>query len=105
MRFLCRLEELEPDSVKRVVTATGQVLAVYRLKDAFHASDDRCSHGQASLSEGMIEDGLIVCPLHYGAFDIATGEPAIPPCSVPLKVFPTAQRDGGLYLVDEDAAD
>lgn len=59
----------------------GQHICLYNLGGQIFATDNRCSHGDADLSEGLILDGgLIECPLHEGTFDIRTGEPMSPPC-------------------------
>ena len=52
------------NSVRQVVLDTGLPVALYRLPDGYFATDDVCSHGEASLAEGEIEDGEIVCPFH-----------------------------------------
>ncbi len=72
-------------------------LAVYCVDGSFYASDDKCTHAEASLSEGMVDDGLIECPFHGGTFEIATGAPVDPPCSVPLKVYRVQVDDGHLF--------
>ena len=41
-------------------------------------TDDICTHGNASSSEGEIEEGKVYCPFHDGAFDIRTGKRGCP---------------------------
>jgi nitrite reductase (NADH) small subunit len=38
------------------------------------AIDDACPHAGASLSTGFVDAGCAVCPWHYWAFDLKTGE-------------------------------
>lgn len=38
------------------------------------ATDDRCPHMSAPLSEGRLEECTVHCPLHRGAFDLRDGE-------------------------------
>ncbi len=98
MKRLCKAADVAPQSVRRVATADGKIFAVYNLDGVFHATSDRCTHGNASLAQGEIEDGSIICPLHLGAFDIATGEPTAPPCEIPLETFPVRLEDGEVWL-------
>jgi nitrite reductase/ring-hydroxylating ferredoxin subunit len=38
------------------------------------ATEDRCPHMSAPLSEGRLEGCLVHCPLHRGAFDLRDGD-------------------------------
>lgn len=55
------------------VTVAGRKLGLFRVGDQYFAIDNICTHGQALLSEGLLEDGVIECPLHAGLFDVRTG--------------------------------
>ena len=72
-------------------------LAVYCVGGGYYASDDTCTHADASLSEGFVDDGLIECPFHGGTFAIATGAPVDPPCTKPLQVYRVEVKDGQLF--------
>jgi nitrite reductase/ring-hydroxylating ferredoxin subunit len=85
--FLCKKRQLPENGVLRIVVAGYPPLALYNLGGSFYATEDRCSHGEASLSSGFIEGQAIVCPLHFGSFDIRTGEPVDPPCSREIRTY------------------
>ncbi len=52
-----------------------QVIAVFRARDGkVFAVEDRCPHRQGPLSDGIIGDGHVVCPLHGHKFDLETGQ-------------------------------
>jgi len=95
--LLCDRDEVPQDGVTRVEIEGYGALAVYCVGGRFHASDDRCTHAHGSLSEGIVHDGLIECPLHGGTFAISTGEPVDPPCVVPLRTYPVTVEGGQLY--------
>jgi p-cumate 2,3-dioxygenase ferredoxin subunit len=96
---------LASEGVTQVTLATGHALAVYRLGNEYFVSDDVCTHGEASLSDGEIEDGTIVCPYHQGSFDIRTGEARAYPCITPLRVYTVQIQSGSVcVLVDEAEA-
>ena len=63
-------------------------VALYKLGDAIYATDMFCTHGQARLSDGFVEDGCIECPLHQGRFDIATGKALSLPVTADIKTYP-----------------
>jgi len=70
--------ELKKNEVLQVEIIGRPPIAVYNLGGQFFATDDTCTHGDASLSEGEIEEGEIYCPFQYGAFDIRTGKRRAP---------------------------
>ncbi len=83
----CIASDLQDGQV-RWCSVRGEDVAVYRVEGQFFASEDRCSHGSTSLSEGELEGHEIECPLHHGSFDIRTGAPVALPCIKPIRVYP-----------------
>lgn len=78
--------------------AGGIPLALFRKGDRFFALHDLCTHGQALLSEGFVEDGCIECPLHQGLFDIETGEPRSAPVTTAVRSYPVREIEGRLQV-------
>jgi nitrite reductase/ring-hydroxylating ferredoxin subunit len=98
-RFQLLAADVPAEQVRRVCPPGREPIAVYHIDGEFHATDDRCTHGDASLSEGEIEDGLIVCPHHAGAFCIRTGEARSAPCYEALRAYPIV-RDGDALFIE-----
>ncbi|MCP5379285.1 MAG: non-heme iron oxygenase ferredoxin subunit [Novosphingobium sp.] len=98
VQTLCRAEEVPADEPLRVVLPDDHAVAVYRWEGGFYCTDDLCSHGEASLSEGFVEEGQIFCPFHMGSFCISTGEPRAAPCSEPIRAYAVTERDGVLLI-------
>jgi 3-phenylpropionate/trans-cinnamate dioxygenase ferredoxin subunit len=73
-------------------------IALFRIGDEVHAVGDRCSHAEASLSEGDIFDDEIECPRHGAAFDLRTGKPVSLPATKPVPVYETKTEGEDLYL-------
>ena len=74
-------------------------IAIYHTKGGeFHATDNICTHEFAELSEGILEDCVIECPLHAGQFDIRTGKGLCEPIEVDLKVFEVKVADGAVWV-------
>jgi 3-phenylpropionate/trans-cinnamate dioxygenase ferredoxin subunit len=80
----------------------GLAIAIFRLEDGYFAIEDTCSHEEASLSEGEIEDGQIECPLHGAMFDIRTGKNLTLPAVLPVKTYSVKVEEGDVYLELED---
>lgn len=76
-----------PDGASWPVRVAEHEVVVFRLGNDLHALADRCTHGNARLSEGYIEDGCVECPLHQGTFDIRTGAPRCAPATEAVKTF------------------
>lgn len=84
--------------------AGGQPLAVFRLGDAVYALRDKCSHGNARLSDGYVEDGCVECPLHQGLIDIRSGAARSAPITEAVRSFPVRVVAGRVEVnVDTDA--
>jgi nitrite reductase/ring-hydroxylating ferredoxin subunit len=95
---LCKTEDVPVGEARRVETA-GLTLAVYNVGGAFHVTDDACTHGPGSLSEGVLEGSVIECNFHGGRFDVRTGEVVLPPCMIPVQAYRTVVEDG-LVCID-----
>lgn len=77
-------------------------VAVFLVGDDVYAIGDRCSHAEASLSEGDLFDHEIECPRHGSSFDVRTGEPDALPATRPVPTYQVKLEDGDVYLMLED---
>jgi biphenyl 2,3-dioxygenase ferredoxin component len=94
---LCGTDEVAPGTALKVETA-GLTLAVYNLDGEFYVTDDNCTHGPGSLSEGFIEGDVVECNFHNGQFNIKTGAVVAPPCMVPIKTYQTIVENGRVLI-------
>lgn len=95
--FVCKTGELAAGDARKV--AVDPAVAVFNIDGEFYAIADRCSHGNASMSEGYVEDdGTVECPLHAARFCLKTGKALCLPATAPLKTFPIAVIGEDLYL-------
>jgi naphthalene 1,2-dioxygenase system ferredoxin subunit len=97
------IADLAPGTMRHAVV-DGRELCIYNVDGTFYATDDRCTHRRARLSDGFLEGRTVQCPLHFGKFDVITGHPANKPCTIPVAVY-SVTRDGDNLLVDVPAAD
>ncbi|HEY2532630.1 MAG TPA: non-heme iron oxygenase ferredoxin subunit [Xanthobacteraceae bacterium] len=97
-----RLELCRTDDVARGAALKVEIddltLAVFNVAGEFFVTDDLCTHGPGSLSEGYIEDDVVECNFHNGQFNIRTGEVVSPPCMVPIKTYPVIVVDGKVTI-------
>jgi nitrite reductase/ring-hydroxylating ferredoxin subunit len=94
---LCSTDEVAPGAALKV-EAEGLTLAVFNVGGEFFVTDDLCTHGPGSLSEGYLEDDIIECNFHNGQFNVRTGEVVSPPCMVPIKTYPALVVDGKVTI-------
>lgn len=98
-RAVAASEVEEDDVIGVTVGEQGEhEVAIYRLGGKFFATVDRCTHQTARLSDGLVVDDCIECPLHQGRFQIATGRARSGPVSVALKTYPVKIENGSVYV-------
>lgn len=58
----------------RTVVVDGHQVAVFHLRDgSVRALGARCPHLGGPLADGLVDDTMVVCPLHGRAYDLLTG--------------------------------
>ena len=98
---VCKATELTPGMVTRV-ELDGTPVAVVNVDGSFYAVADTCTHEEASLSEGEVEDDTIECPKHGAVFHLPTGEVRSLPATKPVATFATTVEDEDLYVEASD---
>lgn len=91
-----------PDGEARVVdatlTGTGNGIAVFHDGGDYFALDDTCTHEEASLADGWIENCEVECPLHSARFSLRTGEALCMPATHAARTHLVEVRDGEVWL-------
>jgi nitrite reductase/ring-hydroxylating ferredoxin subunit len=94
---LCRTADVAPGTTLKV-EIEDLAFAVFNVDGEFFVTDDHCTHGPGSLSEGYIEGEVVECNFHNGQFNIRTGEVVSPPCMVPVKTYPATVVDDRVII-------
>ena len=94
---LCSTDEIAPGNALKI-EAAGLTVAVFNLDGEFFVTDDACTHGPGSLSEGFIDGDVIECNFHNGQFNIRTGAVVSPPCMVPIKTYKAVVENGRVLV-------
>lgn len=77
-------------------------VCLYNIDGVIFATDDICTHGNASLADGFIVDGNnIECPLHQGRFHIPTGRAVAAPCIKDIRTY-TVKVDADTILLKRE---
>lgn len=70
---VAKLDEVPAGKMKHI-ELNGKEIMIVNLDGKFYALNDRCSHTNAPLSMGHIQDSILTCPMHGARFDITTGK-------------------------------
>lgn len=92
-----KASELQPGMVARVELDETPV-AVFNVEGEFYAIGDTCSHEEASLSEGFVDEDIVECPKHGAMFHIPTGANRSLPATKPVPVFRALVEGDELYV-------
>jgi nitrite reductase/ring-hydroxylating ferredoxin subunit len=94
---LCAADDVAPGTALKI-EIDDLALAVFNVAGEFFVTDDLCTHGPGSLSEGYIDGEVVECNFHNGQFNIRTGEVVSPPCMVPIKTYPVTLVEGRVTI-------
>jgi 3-phenylpropionate/trans-cinnamate dioxygenase ferredoxin subunit len=106
MTIVCRLDEIEAGTAKKVVV-DGKAVALVRIDDDVYAIGDVCSHANVSLSDGgevWCEEKQLECPKHGSAFSLITGLPNTFPATQPVAVLDARVVDGAVHVSAKGSA-
>jgi nitrite reductase/ring-hydroxylating ferredoxin subunit len=95
---LCRTTDVANGASLKVETG-GLALAVFNVNGEFFVTNDACTHGPGSLSEGCLDGHIVECNFHGGQFNVRTGEVIAPPCMVPVRTY-VVTLEHGMVLID-----
>lgn len=98
MLHICSLNDLTEDEGLRVDTVAPPIALFRTANDQVFAIDDTCTHQDASLAEGWVEDCRVECPLHASSFSLLSGEADQPPAVRGIRVHEVEVVDGEVYV-------
>ena len=79
------------------VVAGDRRLALFNDAGEYYAIDDMCPHEGGSLSEGVLHEGRVICPLHSWIFELRTGR-CPRESHEPVKTYPTRCSAGEIEV-------
>lgn len=90
--------EIIAGSALRVVLEGRPIAVVKTIEGRLFAVADTCTHEQASLSEGFVENETIECPRHGATFSLETGEALTLPANSGLATYEVKVENGEILI-------
>jgi len=96
---VCATNDLPPGE-RKIVMHEDLEIGVFNLDGEYLAIEDRCSHDDGPLAEGLLDAAncTIECPRHGSLFDLRTGVPKTLPAYEPVDTFPVTIEDDIIKL-------
>jgi nitrite reductase (NADH) small subunit len=92
-----RLDDIPRRGARVVETPGGPVAIVRTQAGEVFALDDRCPHKGGPLSQGIVHDRSVTCPLHGWRIQLDTGDAVAPDVGC-TRTHAVRVQDGVLYL-------
>lgn len=90
-----------PPGKMRQVEVAGKRILLANVDGHFYATDDTCTHEDASLSTGFLKGEWVKCPLHGSRFNVRNGEVVDEPAEVNLKTYAVRIDGNDVWLSPE----
>ena len=96
---VCRLDDIEPGTAKRVEVGKRRI-ALVRCDGDVYAIGDTCTHADVSLSEGEVlcDEKEIECWKHGSTFSLVDGAPQSLPAIKAVPVYSVVVEDGDVVV-------
>ena len=95
---ICAVDDIPKGKAIRIKLGDQAIAIVRTDAGDVKAINDKCSHGEISLSEGFVDDNTIECWAHGAKFSLDTGEALTLPAFEPVKVYPIIIEEGTIFL-------
>ena len=97
---ICRDGDLDDGGMLPIEIGDLQI-AVYRVGGEVFATDNVCTHGFALLTDGVLEDDIVECPLHGGMFNVKSGKALCEPVDCDVRTYRTRRVDERIEVLLE----
>ena len=90
-------EKLPETDFIRSLKVEGRRICLVHHQGKFFATQSRCPHAGADLSQGWCENGKLICPFHRYEYDLLSGKGA-PGQGDYIDTYPLELRKDGIYI-------
>ncbi|HEY8743436.1 MAG TPA: Rieske 2Fe-2S domain-containing protein [Chloroflexota bacterium] len=94
---VARTDEVGDHQLLRV-ELDEQPVILTRVDGRLCALGGICTHEDAELVDGEVDEETVWCPLHASGFNVFTGEVTSPPAEEPLPVYDVREVDGAVQV-------
>lgn len=95
--YVCPTTEI-PNGEMRCFQVLDRRILIANTEIGWFASDEMCTHEDASLCDGNLTDSLVKCPLHGSRFDLRTGKVLDDPADEDLQVYRVVIDRDQIYI-------
>jgi len=99
---VAKIGELAVGGMTRV-EIEGHPVLLANVDGIYYATDDICTHEDASLSSGFLEAGLVKCPLHNSRFNVCTGAVLEEPADEDLQTYAVKLDGEDIFIAFPDS--
>lgn len=94
---VCALDDIPLRGARVLKTKAGCIALFRTSENAIFAVDDKCPHQGGPLSQGIVHDNAVTCPLHNLVLDLDTGE-ARGPSRDKVRTHAAKTADGRVHV-------
>nr|WP_199520197.1 nitrite reductase small subunit NirD [Fulvimarina endophytica] len=98
-----RIEDIPPLGARRIETGFATIGLFRTASDEVFAIEDKCPHKGGPLSQGIVHDGCVTCPLHNMVISLKSGQ-AQGADTGEVRTFRLRLSGGEIQLSGEDLA-
>ena len=95
---VCALADLPAGEALRVDAVTPPIAVFHTDDGEVFAIDDTCTHQDASLADGWVEDCEVECPLHASRFNLRTGAVDAPPAKIGVRAHTVTMQGDDIFV-------
>jgi 3-phenylpropionate/trans-cinnamate dioxygenase ferredoxin subunit len=100
---ICNVSDIKLGRAIRVKIGDHALAIVHSPNGEIHAMDDKCSHGEISLSEGFVDNETIECWAHGAKFSLESGLPLSLPAFEPVRVYEVLVENDEVFIEYDQA--
>ncbi|MBI5310063.1 MAG: nitrite reductase (NAD(P)H) small subunit [Actinobacteria bacterium] len=93
---ICFVDDV-PFGEGRSIALVNRRIGVFHTPQGFFAIDNDCPHQGGPLSDGIVADACVTCPLHGRRIDLTTGQ--VQGHDEQVKRYSLEIRDGKVWLL------
>lgn len=89
--------ELTENDRKAILVQNTPILLI-KSNGTYYAMHNVCTHENLPLTEGIVENDMLICPFHGASFCIKNGTVKSAPAFVDLKTYPVRMMEDQIQV-------
>jgi NADPH-dependent 2,4-dienoyl-CoA reductase/sulfur reductase-like enzyme/nitrite reductase/ring-hydroxylating ferredoxin subunit len=96
---VAKVNDLKDGEMKAVSVGEGKEILLTKIDGSYNALGANCTHYSGPLADGVLCNGVIMCPLHHACFNAKTGNLLDPPARDSLPRYETKIVGGDVIVL------